>query len=332
MGTKIWRKIRRAFTFAVAIALAGEVINCSAMVAQAADAQFYIRYDGEPTDAAHASTKDYTAGMAGTISDDVVLQNENGSLTKGNWYYDANGLDVNEYGIQGPSASDYSGDANLEGIDFDNATITWYIIKYESDKLIHVDGVIKNNVPTPTPSAEPTPSTEPTPSAEPTPTPVPVTPEVPNTPVTPNVPDTTTETVEVPAAQAQAEPAEPAPVNEVEAQEPQENEAEADAEENEPAVEPVENDENEVEIEEEETPLAPAIEDNEAEGDGIVITETDSDIIIEEEETPLGVGHCWIHWLILILTAVYTVYELVRAISRNKKIRELTDNSETAEA
>ena len=73
MGTKIWRKIRRAFTFAVAIALAGEVINCSAMVAQAADAQFYIRYDGEPTDAAHASPKDYTAGMAGTISDDVVL-------------------------------------------------------------------------------------------------------------------------------------------------------------------------------------------------------------------------------------------------------------------
>ena len=89
---------------------------------------------------------------------------------------------------------------------------------------------------------------------------------------------------------------------------------------------------NEVEIEEEETPLAPAIEDNEAEGDGIVITETDSDIVIEEEETPLGVGNCWIHWLILILTAVYTVYELVRAISRNKKIRELTDNSETVEA
>ena len=246
MGTKIWRKIRRAFTFAVAIALAGEVINCSAMVAQAADAQFYIRYDGEPTKEEHAATGDYSAGILGTISDDVLVRDENENLQKSNWYYNENGLNLDEYGIDSPELSEFSGDFKLQqqGVDFENATIAWYIIKYESDNKIHVDGVIKNNIPTPTPE----PSDEPTPSAEPTPTPVPVTPEVPNTPVTPNVPDTTTETVEVPAAQAQAEPAEPAPVNEVEAQEPQENEAEADAEENEPAVEPVENDENEVEI------------------------------------------------------------------------------------
>ena len=142
----------------------------------------------------------------------------------------------------------------------------------------------------------------------------PVTPAAPAEPVTPNAEPGNGEN-----AVAEAE-APVAPVNVIA----------APADEEPVVEEPVE--EEPVDIEEEETPLAPAIEDNEAEGDGIVITETDGDIIIEEEETPLGVGNCWIHWLILILTAVYTVYELVRAISRNKKIRELTDNSETAEA
>ena len=81
------------------------------------------------------------------------------------------------------------------------------------------------------------------------------------------------------------------------------------------------------EIEEVETPLAPVIEEENTGNSG------DAEVVnIEEEETPLAAGHCWIHWLILILTAVYTVYELVRAIARNKKIKELADNGKTVRA
>ena len=67
---------------------------------------------------------------------------------------------------------------------------------------------------------------------------------------------------------------------------------------------------DEVTIEEEETPLADEVTE------------------IEEEETPLAVpvDNCMIHWLILILTAAYAVYEIVRGFARKKKINELTDS------
>ena len=81
------------------------------------------------------------------------------------------------------------------------------------------------------------------------------------------------------------------------------------------------------EIEENETPLAPVIEEENNGNSG------DTEVVnIEEEEAPLAAAHCWIHWLILILTAVYTVYELVRVIARNKRIKELADNGETVRA
>lgn len=81
------------------------------------------------------------------------------------------------------------------------------------------------------------------------------------------------------------------------------------------------------EIEENETPLAPAIEEENNGNSG------DTEVVnIEEEEAPLAAGHCWIHWLILILTAVYTIYELIRSIARNKRIRELEEQHETIEA
>lgn len=70
-------------------------------------------------------------------------------------------------------------------------------------------------------------------------------------------------------------------------------------------------------IDEEPTPLAP--------------TESEEELTdIEEEDVPLAVpthGDCWIHWLILILTALYTVYELVRGFARKKKINELSEQS-----
>ena len=84
-------------------------------------------------------------------------------------------------------------------------------------------------------------------------------------------------------------------------------------------------------IDEEQTPLAPAINDNYQSGND---ESQDQEVVaIEEEEAPLAApGHCWIHWLILLLTVVYTVYELIRCTARNNKINKLQDNAEQAEA
>ncbi len=92
-----------------------------------------------------------------------------------------------------------------------------------------------------------------------------------------------------------------------------------------------------VEITDEEAPLVDSLDDTEFEEQTEIVQEAEnanSDIVvIEDEEAPLaGAGHCWIHWLILILTFVYTVYQLIRAISRDKKIKELQDETQTVEA
>ncbi len=152
---------------------------------------------------------------------------------------------------------------------------------------------IANIVYSPIPVVIPVPNPEPTPTPEPTPEPTPV-PEV--------IPEE-----EVPLAPT---PVTPAPN---------------------PPVVPVDEDEEEteevVEINDEDTPLA----------DGDVVsgstTEEAQEVVnIEEEETPLAAGPCWIHWLILIITAVYTLYELVRGIMRNKKINKLAENRQSVEA
>lgn len=81
-------------------------------------------------------------------------------------------------------------------------------------------------------------------------------------------------------------------------------------------------------IEEEITPLAPVVEEEKNREE-----EVKDVVVIEEEETPLaGPGNCWIHWLILILTAMYTVYSLLRCINRNNKINKLQESAENAEA
>ena len=93
---------------------------------------------------------------------------------------------------------------------------------------------------------------------------------------------------------------------------------------------PVVDDEEEdvVVVEEEETPLADAPEKEKETTDEV------QDVVnIEEEETPLAAGgNCWIHWLILLITAAYTLYELVRCVARNKKIKELSDSNQSVEA
>lgn len=74
-------------------------------------------------------------------------------------------------------------------------------------------------------------------------------------------------------------------------------------------------------IEEEETPLAETPEEVEEE----TPAPEEEVVEIEEEETPLAVleGDCIIHWIILLITAMYAVYGVLRAVARNKKIRQL---------
>ena len=83
-------------------------------------------------------------------------------------------------------------------------------------------------------------------------------------------------------------------------------------------------------IEEETTPLAPAAtEEPEQE---IAATTNNNVVSIEDEAAPLAASaNCWIHWLILLLTVVYTAYELIRCINRNKKINELRGEARQTE-
>ena len=83
-------------------------------------------------------------------------------------------------------------------------------------------------------------------------------------------------------------------------------------------------------IEEETTPLAPAA--TEEPEQGIAATTNNNVVSIEDEAAPLAASaNCWIHWLILLLTVVYTAYELIRCINRNKKINELRGEARQTE-
>lgn len=84
-------------------------------------------------------------------------------------------------------------------------------------------------------------------------------------------------------------------------------------------------------IEEETTPLAPAA--TEEPEQGIAATTNNNNVVsIEDEAAPLAASaNCWIHWLILLLTVVYTAYELIRCINRNKKINELRGKARQTE-
>ena len=84
-------------------------------------------------------------------------------------------------------------------------------------------------------------------------------------------------------------------------------------------------------IEEETTPLAPAATE-EPEQEIAATTNNNNVVSIEDEAAPLAASaNCWIHWLILLLTVVYTVYELIRCINRNKKINELRGEARQTE-
>ncbi len=144
-------------------------------------------------------------------------------------------------------------------------------------------------------NAAPTPGPGPTPTPTPTPVPTPTPPvviEPEPAPLANTLPPSTIILDEVPVALAAA------PVIE-------EVEPTPVVEPEEPGPEPLE------EIEEPEVPLAQ----------------------IEEEEVPLAPGiddSCWIHWLILLITALYTIYEIARGLARKKRINEMTEANETS--
>ena len=144
-------------------------------------------------------------------------------------------------------------------------------------------------------NAAPTPGPGPTPTPTPTPAPTPTPPvviEPEPAPLANTLPPSTIILDEVPVALAAA------PVIE-------EVEPTPVVEPEEPGPEPLE------EIEEPEVPLAQ----------------------IEEEEVPLAPGiddSCWIHWLILLITALYTIYEIARGLARKKRINEMTEANETS--
>jgi len=82
------------------------------------------------------------------------------------------------------------------------------------------------------------------------------------------------------------------------------------------------------------TPVEATVEEETPamEADDVVIADENTALAdevteIAEEETPLAVpvDNCPIHWLILILTAAYAIFEIVRGFARKKKIDELTE-------
>ena len=193
--------------------------------------------------------------------------------------------------------------------------------------------------PEPTPTVAPAVTPEPTPTVAPAVTSAPtVTPAAEPTPGTvssPTVAESTTpennnveEVNNVPAPAAQAPVPAQTTVNvippAVENEEPVVNNEELVVNNEEPVVN---NEQEIVDITDEEVPLNSSVEN------GVSKNEEQPVVIIEDEEPPFssGIGHCWIHWLILILTVVYTIYELVRTSKRNKIIRELEADRQSAQ-
>ena len=320
-------------------ALIVETINCSAMVVNAADAWFYIKTDGEKADQEHPSAGLFSGGIEvkDAIDDEVAAAITRKSDT---WIQDGeSGTGVEEKIdiSKTPDATDYADDAKLKAAidngscifpDLGAAYVDWYVVKLEGDGKLHVDGVLRAKpAPEPTPTVAPAVTPEPTvtPAAEPTP----------GTVSSPTVAESTTpennnveEVNNVPAPAAQAPVPAQTTVNvippAVENEEPVVNNEELVVNNEEPVVN---NEQEIVDITDEEVPLNSSVEN------GVSKNEEQPVVIIEDEEPPFssGIGHCWIHWLILILTVVYTIYELVRTSKRNKIIRELEADRQSAQ-
>lgn len=99
-----------------------------------------------------------------------------------------------------------------------------------------------------------------------------------------------------------------------------------------PEPEPVVADET-VEVDEEDVPLAETIEETTEDTDTLDVGEVYPplrDLTIEDEETPLAAapGECWIHWLIVLLTAVDVLYTVIQAFRNGAVIKKLKNGKE----
>lgn len=201
--------------------------------------------------------------------------------------------DIDSYFAEAaPTAADF-------GIDIaENEEIVWYVIKTDNG-YIHVNGIIKEKAPVVNPEEENPAGGAPAGNTPAGNTPAGNNPALENTPAG-NVP-AENPVVDNPQTNVPAAPV----VNETEDVD--------DA----GVTETVSADEV-VEIEEEKTALAAGAE----EGDG-------AQVDIEDEEVPLAAHNsCYIHWIILIVTLLYTIFELIRGISRGKRINELKEEAE----
>ena len=341
MKKRFGRRAKRAISMLMGAALIVETINCSAMVVNAADAWFYIKTDGEKTDQEHPSAGLFSGGIEvkDAIDDEVAAAITRKSDT---WIQDGEsgtGVEEKINISKAPDATDYADDAKLKAAidngscifpDLGDAYVDWYVVKLEGDRKLHVDGVLRAK-----PTPEPTPTVAPAVTPEPTPTVAPAAEPTPGTVSTPTVAESTTpennnleEVNNVPAPAAQAPVPAQTTVNvippAVENEEPVVNNEEPVVNNEEPVVN---NEQEIVDITDEEVPLNSSVEN------GVSKNEEQPVVIIEDEEPPFssGIGHCWIHWLILILTVVYTIYELVRTSKRNKIIRELEADRQSAQ-
>ena len=53
MNRRVSKLMRKVFIMTMSAVMVFETVNCSAIVAEAAEAYFYIKTDGEPTDEKH---------------------------------------------------------------------------------------------------------------------------------------------------------------------------------------------------------------------------------------------------------------------------------------
>lgn len=180
------------------------------------------------------------------------------------------------------------------GIDIaENEEIVWYVIKTDNG-YIHVNGIIKEKAPVENTEEEN--STGGTPAG--------------NTPAGNNPTPENTPAENVPAGNPAIEN-QPTNVPAVAVVNEEEDIDDAGVMETVSANEVVE-------IEEEETALSA--------GTG---GEDGAQVDIEDEEVPLAAHNsCYIHWIILIVTLLYTIFELIRGISRGKRINELKEEAE----
>ena len=326
---KLFRKIRQLVTVAICAVLVLEVINCSAMLVNAEgetmNALFYILKPGVEKTSEDPIKKqpqgNYSEAMEGQVyakhpdtgEDALYSAMNNSSFLKG--YVDE---DVDKYLASTPSPEEINRVISEYGLEYDTEKhyIDWYVIKQErhnGEYHIHVDGYMTEKTtttePTPTPTPTPVPTPEPTPVPTPEPTPVPTAEPTPEpTPVP------TPEPTPVPTAEPTPVPTQPPVV------EPPVEDEHTDIPDDDTPRAPEPDDEEDV-------PATPAPEENEEPDDAeevVNISDNQSDNVnIEDESAALanmGNGNCWIHWLILLLTLLYTVYEVIRIRCRKKLI------------